>query len=451
MLVRYARWVTDKYILVMLGLYPLFVGFRANAYTGITAQKFTFFLIATLVWLAAVLALLAAAAVRRELTAPRLRPVHIAMGLFLGFGALSAVFSDYGADCLLGAGRYDGYLTSVLYVLVFFGVSLLSEPKPRYVWALGLSVTVCCVIAALQLFGYDPFRLYPEGMNYYDKYERMSAAFLGTIGNCGLLAAYLTLAAPLLAVFAVLSERAADSVLLLPAALAVAILALCDVDAGVVALLGCVLVTVPVLLRKRRAARTAGLVSGGLVLGGLAAAWFWPGTSGTVWELSQVLHGRLSDEFGSHRGQIWKRCMVLFREKPWLGGGPGTAANRLDIRWSRYIEALGDERSVYVDNAHNVFLGHLVNIGLFGALSYLAAFLCSMATWLRRRTDGALYPALGSALLCCMIQEFFGLGLVLTEPMLFIVWALLETGEAAGRGRHERLPGGECHPERSAA
>ena len=427
MFLRYARWVTDKYILVMLGLFPLYCGVRLHAYTGITAAKFRFFLIATLAWLAAALVLLVLAAARGERLSPKLRPAHLAMGAFLGFGALSAAFSEYGAVCLMGAGRYDGYLITVLYVLVFFGVSLLASPRPRYAWALGLSVTVCCVIAALQLFGHDPFRLYPEGMNYYDKYERMNAAFLGTIGNAGLLAAYLTLSAPLLAVFAVLSDRSVDSVLLLPAALAVAILALCDVDAGVVALLGCALVTVPVVLRKRCAARTAGLVSGGLVLAGLAGAWFWPGTSGTVWELSQVLHGHLSDEFGSHRGQIWKRCLALFRERPLLGGGPGTAAKRLGIQWSRYIEALGSDRTVNVDNAHNVFLGYLVNIGLLGTVSYIAAFVCSLATWVRRRTDGALYPALGSALLCCMIQECFGLGLVLTEPMLFIVWALLES------------------------
>lgn len=429
MFLRYARWVTDKYILVMLGLFPLYCGVRIHAYEAITEAKLYFFLIVTLAWLAAVLVLITLAAVKRERLHPEIRTAHLAMGLFLACGAVSAAVSDYGTLCFLGAGRYDGYLTTALYGAVFFGVSMLAEPRPRYVWVLGLSVTVCCCIAALQLGGLDPFRLYPEGLNYYDKYERMNAAFLGTIGNTGLLAAYLTLAAPLLTVFAVLSERRLDRLLLIPGALAVGILLMCDVDAGVVALAGCALVTVPMVLRNKRAARIAGGISGGAAVMGMGALYFWPGTSGTLWEMSQVLHGRLSDEFGSHRGQIWKQAWALFREKPWLGGGPGTLAERISIRWSRYIEALGRDRVVWVDNAHNVFLGYLVNIGVFGAMSYAAAFACSMLTWLRRRNAGALLPALGSALLCCMIQEFFGLGLVLTEPMLFIVWGLLESAD----------------------
>ena len=197
MFLKYARWVTDKYILVMLGLFPIFCGWREHAYKSITEAKFLFFLIATLLWLLAVLALLLIAALRKERMRPNVRPAHLAMGLFLLFGAVSAAASEYGSVCLLGAGRYDGYLMSVLYGAVFFGVSMLATPRPRYVWALGISAAVCCVIAWLQLFGLDPFRLYPEGMNYYDKFERLSAAFLGTIGNTGILAAYLTLAAPL--------------------------------------------------------------------------------------------------------------------------------------------------------------------------------------------------------------------------------------------------------------
>ena len=50
MFLRYARWVTDKFILVMLGLFPLYVGFQRNAYTAVTAAKYHFFTIATCVW-----------------------------------------------------------------------------------------------------------------------------------------------------------------------------------------------------------------------------------------------------------------------------------------------------------------------------------------------------------------------------------------------------------------
>ncbi|MBR2716572.1 MAG: O-antigen ligase family protein [Oscillospiraceae bacterium] len=433
MFLNRARWVTDKYILVMLGLFPLFVGFRLRAYTAITEAKLYFFLAATGLWLLAVLVLLAAGAARGERYHPRIRPVHIALGLFLAAGAVSAAVSEYGSLCLMGAERYDGFVMTVLYSAVFFGVSLLGAPRRRYAWAMGFSSGICSVIAALQLLGFDPLWLYPQGLNYYDKYEALNAAYLGTIGNTGLLAAYLCLAAPLLVVFALLSDRWQDTFLLLPGILDLVILVLCDVDAGLVALAGCLLVTPPVVLRRKRAAVTAACVSGGAAAAGLAAVYFWPGRSGTLWEFSQVLHGHLSDEFGSHRGQIWKRGIALFLEKPWLGSGPGTAGKRFHIQWSRYIEILGRERVVSVGNAHNVYLGYLINIGVFGLLGYLAAAASSLITWFRRRHMGALYPALGSAFLCYMIQDFFGIGLCLTAPMLWVIWGLLESGGETAR------------------
>ena len=427
MFLRRARWVTDKYILAMLGLFPLFCGFRLQAYTGITEAKFWFFIAATGLWLLAVTVLLIVGALRGERYHPVIRPAHIAMAVFLAAGAVSAALSEYGTLCLMGADRYDGLVTMVLYALIFYGVSFLARPRRRYAWAMGISAGICSAVAVLQLAGLDPLWLYPTGLNYYDKYEALNAAFLGTIGNAGLLAAYLCLAAPLLIVSAVLSDRREDSLLLLPGALSLGVLLTCDVDAGLVALAGCILVTVPMVLRDRRSARIAAGCAAGVALLGVGALYFWPGQSGTLWELSQALHGNLSDEFGSHRGQIWKECWRLFREKPWLGGGPGTAGQRIHIVWQRYIEALGRDRVVAVGNAHNVYLGHLVNIGVIGAGGYIAAAVCSLVTWFQRRKTGALYPALGSAFLCYMIQDLFGIGLCLTAPMLWVIWGLLES------------------------
>ena len=414
-----ARWVTDKYILVMLGLFPVVWG--SEGYGNITQTKFWFFLAATGLWLLAVLALGVTAAVKGESFRPPVRPAHIAMAVFLASGAVSAAASEYGLQCLVGLGRYDGYLITLLYGLIFFGVSWLGSPNRGHAWALGFSVLACSAVCWLQLAGLDPFGLYPEGTNYYDKYVAFNGAFLGTIGNAGLVSAFLCLGVPFLGSFALLSERGRDRLLLIPAVLGLGILLLCDIDAGVLALGAGVLVGVPVLLRGKKARRLAAGVSGGVTALGLGAVYFWPGESGVLYEFSQVLHGRLADEFGSHRGQIWKRCWELFRERPWLGGGPGTGAARFDIVWH------GELRSTAVDNAHNVYLGYLVNMGLVAALSYVAAAACSFVTWLRRRDEGALYAALGCGVLCFMVQDFFGLGLCLTEPILFVAWGLLES------------------------
>lgn len=416
-----AKWVTDKFILLMLGVFPLFVGFEG--YDNGTASKFWFFAVATCVWAVIAGALLVCGLLAGERYRTEIRPAHLAIGVFLAIGAVSAAASEYGAVCLVGANRYDGYLTTLLYGLIFYGVSMLGRPRRRYVWALGISSGICCAIAVLQLFGLDPLGFYPDGTNYYDKFIAYNSAFLGTIGNTGLLAAYLCLAAPLLTVYAALSRSKWDRALLLPAALDLGILAACDVDAGIVALAGCVLIAVPVAIQKDRAAKAAGCVSGGLALAGLGTLWFWPGKSGLFYEISQVLHGHLADEFGSHRGQIWKQGWQLFKEHPWLGGGPGTTGARFDIQWVSEVR-----RSIaHVRNAHNVYLGYLINIGVLGLLAYLAAIGCSAVTWIKRRKANALYPALGAALVCYFIQDFFGLGLALTAPMCWVIWGLLES------------------------
>ncbi len=416
-----ARWVTDKFILLMLGVFPLFVGFEG--YNNVTASKFWFFAIATGTWLALAAVLLLVGLAQGERYRPRVRPAHLAVGAFLAAGGVSAMASEYGEVCLVGANRFDGYLTTVLYAACFFGTSALAAPRRRYVWALGASSAVCCAIAVLQLMGLDPFWFYPTGTNYYDKYIAYNSAFLGTIGNTGLLSAYLCLAGPMLAAFAALSERRADKALFLPAALCFGVILACDVDAGLVAVAGGALVAIPVCIRKDKTAKAAGCVSGGITALGLGALYFWPGKSGTIYEMRQVLHGHLADEFGSHRGQIWKQAWELFKEHPWLGGGPGTTGARFHIQWYSEVR----NATANVTNAHNVYLGYLVNIGIIGAGLYVAAIVSSLITWVKRRKEGALYPALGAAFLCYCIQDFFGLGLSLTAPMMWVIWGLLET------------------------
>lgn len=413
-----ARWVTDQYTMLMLGVFPLFWGFEG--YDAVTEWKFRFFAVATGLWLGAVTVLLLLGAAKGERYAFSVRAGHLFMGLFLVMGAFSAVTSEYGSLCLMGASRNTGYFTMVLYGLIFFGVSWLGQPRRSHIWAMAVAVTVSCIIAAIQLFGLNPLGLYPAGTSYYDKYVLWAGAFLGTMGNVGLFSAHLSLTVPVLAAFALRSPERKDRLYLLPAVLGLVLMILCDVEAGLVGLAVSLLVSVPVLIRDRRGARVAACVSGSAALGGLGLVYVWPGTGGTLWEMSQVLHGKLLDSFGSHRGQIWKRCWELFRQKPWLGAGPGTAAEILNIRWEgqRYITV--------VDNAHNVYLGYLIEIGLVGALAYIAAAFSAVLTWVRRR-DCDLIAAFGCGLIAYLVQDFFGLGLSITAPMLFVVWGLVES------------------------
>ncbi len=168
-------------------------------------------------------------------------------------------------------------------------------------------------------------------------------------------------------------------------------------------------------------------LSGAAVLAALALVYFYPFPSGTLYELHEVLHGNWQDSFGSSRLQIWRETLALIPEHPLLGGGPDTLALRLDIEFSRYVPETGQTMSTFVDNAHNEYLGILVNEGALGLAAYLAALVLTLIPWLRRKDVPRLLPVLGCGLAAYWVQSFFGLGLCLTAPLLWIFWGLAQT------------------------
>lgn len=482
--------ITDKYIGIMFLIFPLFTGF--HGYGAITLSKFLFFVIVTCIWLAALV--IAFLFCRKSPTCGGIHPsaAQFAVVVFLLICVVSALVSPYGVQTLLGAGRYDGLLTLLLYGAVFLGISATGIPRKIYVFLLGISSFICCVIAVLQLSGLDPLWLFPNDLNYYDAHISYTGEFLGTIGNTNLLSGFLTLCIPLFAGIYICCGEKWDSLLLIPAALGTFILISSGVSGGAVALTALALLIPPILLRDlqrvRRALLTSALLcvsvslalavqfqedsvefSPGLasfallaaavlclllivwslrirrsispsrlsktfavcsvciVLFGLTLIYFWPGDCGTVYELSCVLHGEIHDQFGSSRILIWRDVLALVPERLLFGGGPDTLALRLDLTFSRFVPETGVTLHTFVDNAHNEYLGYLVNVGLLGLMAYLAAMVCSIVTWLRHRDVASILPALGCGILCYWIQGLFGLGLCIVAPVLWILWGLLES------------------------
>lgn len=475
--------ITDAYIITMLLVFPLFPGF--SGYEQITASKFAFLLAATALWAAA---LLGVSAVRRT-ALPRPVPAAWAAIAFFAVCALSLLLSPHRAAALLGAGRYDGLLSTLVYVLIFLGVSAFAKPKLLHAQAFAVSVSLCAAIALGQLAGYDPLRLFPAGVGFYDSGLRYSGAFLGTIGNTNILDAVLCLALPL---FLSLYICGRGGYFLIPVVLCVPIICRAGGDGAKLSLLLFGLVAGPALLttvsRVQRAMRalaawlgaaafSAALVADydgkllrllpspgaktalfaalavlllllsvpaltarfappaksmrrffltadiAAVLLGFAAVWFWPGTEGTIYELSAIFHGQLSDSFGSSRIRIWRDCLALVGEHPFFGGGPGTLSLRLDIEFSRYVPETGITLRSFVDNAHNVYLANLVNTGIAGLAAQLCCYILAARSAVKSSDPLSLPFALGA--LCCAAQDFFGLGLCLSEPLLWIILALM--------------------------
>ncbi len=421
---NWQTWLTDKYIWLMLLIFPLWTGFRG--YEALTVSKFAFFAAATGLWLAA----LAVSAVIARPTLPVSRPCPPAAAAFMLAACLSALFSPYGTRVLLGASRYDGLLTLLLYGGIMIGVSAFGRPRRAYVYALAVSATICCMIAFLQLLGGNPLGLFPGDYTYYDSGYKYSGAFLGTMGNTNVLAAFFCLCIPLFAGLGVLSRDRRDRLLLIPAALCLLILIFSGVSSGILAVGLCALLLPPYLVFLRsgrgRPAHICCAACASAAAGALAAIFFWPGTEGTMYELSQFLHGHIDDSFGSSRILIWRETLGVIAERPLLGGGPDTLTLRTDLDFSRYVTETGLTLKTHVDNAHNEYLNYLVNIGAAGFAAYLSVIAVSLSSWLRKRR-GTLIPALGCGLVCYWIQSFFGLGLCLVVPLVWIFMGLVNT------------------------
>ncbi len=75
--------------------------------------------------------------------------------------------------------------------------------------------------------------------------------------------------------------------------------------------------------------------------------------------------------------------------------------------------------SVYVDNAHNEYLGYLSDLGFLGLAAYLAMVLASAVTFIKKQRT-----PLAVGICCYFVQSFFGLGLCLVLPVIWILWAL---------------------------
>ena len=307
-------WLTDKYILCLLALFPLFTGF--HGYANLTAAKFWLYTGVTALWALGIAACLCTGA---RLFAKKPGAFFYLTCAFLVWNLVSAALSPWRKKTFLGAGRYDGLFTQFLYALTALGIARWGRKKIIYVRVFGASVFLCCAVALWQIAGGNPLGLYPNGWRFADAGTLYSGMYLGTVGNTLILGSVLSLAVPVL-VYTAVKKRGHDLLLLLPAAMALYVLYRSECSSAWVALPGSCALMLPKLTRGRRR-RYILAAEGALALTVLLAVYFYPGQSGTLYEASRLLHGETDASFGSHRVEIWREVCALIAQRPVFGGG----------------------------------------------------------------------------------------------------------------------------------
>lgn len=422
-----SRRITEVYLLVMMTLFPIFTGISGYLYLHL--KKYLFFGSLTLLWSAWLIVndIRRAILVRRI---PSISTVSWCVGAFFLSATISTLLSPQAVLFSTEIGRYDSLLTYLLYGMILLGVCRFGEKKSIYLYAFAVGYLTCCVIALLQLLGFNALWLYPDHMNYYDPYVIETGRFLSPLGNVDVFSALHCLALPLLGWALLLGREKKRLVLLLPLLLGLAVQLWAGVASGLLALALTMILFLPLGLVHRweqgigNRVRLLSWTGLPLLLLVLLILYVVPWQQRTMFELHSALHGVLKDEFGSHRVQIWRETLEVIRQHPLFGIGPGCLDAYEQIHFERYSEALGIVVGGGVDDAHNGYLQALVSFGFMGTLPTLSLLFYTVQEIWRRR-ESAVVCILVPPFFAYLVQMFFNIETCIDQPLFFILWGLL--------------------------
>ena len=190
-------------VFMILCAQPLYLNlideFGSTRYIRLTWQKFLFFV----VYMCAILLFVIIVWAARMFSKPRLWPqdkLTIPDWAVLGFAVvtlLSALLSPFKEFTDVWGGvaeRYDGAVTQLLFVAVYFIISRWYRPREKdFIW-FGVSAILVAFIGILQFYGMDFLRLWPNHMATYYREDFYNIIFRSTLGNVNIVATYVCMA-----------------------------------------------------------------------------------------------------------------------------------------------------------------------------------------------------------------------------------------------------------------
>ena len=421
--------LTHLYVVVMLFVFPLFTG--PEGYILLTEKKYIFFVLCTLLWSGTVVVW------RFAIQRKNAFKSHLVPDMLV-FSAVIAVFiSTFSSKQVniisVETGRCDGLLTYLLYGCIMLGVFHYGTACRGYLYILAGSYTLMCTISLLQLFGYNPFGLYPNNLCYQDPVIQEISPFLGTLGNIDVFSAMHCLVLPLLFSELIYGKNRNRWILILSVLTGILCVYGIRVASGILALFltgllfiaGVLLEYHPVGWTERTTRLFIVVFMTGSILGCLLCVYIGTWDSQTMRELQQILRGECMDTFGSNRIRIWKHTWKIVCKNPIFGIGADNLGTEIDLVFQRYSSVLEEWLVNGVDNAHNEYLHYLVSFGIVGTVPIAILLILTYSGLIKKYMNSETVRYLAPSFICYSIQAFFNVGLCIVTPVFLIAWSFL--------------------------
>lgn len=478
---KYTERLCMIYMFMLLAVYPL--GFH-NYYFDITKTKLLLFVIPAILFaLCSVCLHLISPPEKKDFR--RISEMDKAMGIFLLVNVISFLLAEDRQEAFMGLNsRYQGLFLIFIYMVLYIALTRSFKPSSYYMSLFAGVSIILYLLGIFQHFGIDFLGFYRELS------EKTRKDFISTIGNINVYSEYCCITLAVFLGYFVAKGQKTGQYLLLGAALLLGAMALicANSDSGIVGFsVFLVIAGISAVCRRNtlpfylagtaaaalgiaaignlqerladRAVELDGLAKmaahprvfliAGFSLALLAAAAFCFAEKGPKWVLP-VLSGLMltgivgvllktllaeipagsffsfNDAWGTNRGFIWSRLMIMYREFPLFrklfGAGQGSIVIYMNQRYADEMSALG----VVYDSAHNEYLQYLFTTGAIGLSSYLAVLLTAVKRGVKYGKKSPVIAALLAGITAYGLQAFFNIGQPIVSPYLFIFLAWME-------------------------
>lgn len=138
-----------------------------------------------------------------------------------------------------------------------------------------------------------------------------------------------------------------------------------------------------------------------------------------------------NDDWGTHRGYIWRISMECYKDFPFIhkifGFGPDTFGILTVQSYYDEMISLYNEK---FDSVHNEYLQYLVTLGIVGLAAYVSFIVLSIKEMVRSAKKEPAVMAIVFAVICYCAQATVNISVPVVAPIMF---TLVMTGIAAGR------------------